>query len=30
MAMLYVGFQDNDKIVVFALDGDSGKLTITV
>src|SRR5580693_4180108 len=25
--MLYVGFQDDDKIVVFALDGDSGKLT---
>jgi hypothetical protein len=25
--MLYVGLQDNDKIVVFALDGDSGKLT---
>jgi 6-phosphogluconolactonase (cycloisomerase 2 family) len=30
MAMLYVDFQDDDKIVVFALDGDSGKLTITV
>jgi len=30
MAMLYVGFQDDDKIFVFALDGDSGKLTITV
>jgi 6-phosphogluconolactonase (cycloisomerase 2 family) len=28
--MLYVGFQDDDKIVVFALDGDSAKLTITV
>ena len=28
--MLYVGLQDDDKIVVFALDGDSGKLTITV
>ena len=25
--MLYVGLQDDDKIVVFALDGDSGKLT---
>src|ERR1700757_3893186 len=25
--MLYVGVQDDDKIVVFALDGDSGKLT---
>jgi 6-phosphogluconolactonase (cycloisomerase 2 family) len=24
---LYVGLQDDDKIVVFALDGDSGKLT---
>jgi hypothetical protein len=27
--MLYVGFQDDDKIVVFALDG-NGKLKITV
>src|SRR5215470_8117995 len=25
--MLYVGLQDDDKIVIFALDGDSGKLT---
>jgi 6-phosphogluconolactonase len=25
--MLYVGLQDDDKIAVFALDGDSGKLT---
>jgi 6-phosphogluconolactonase len=25
--MLYVGLQDDDNIVVFALDGDSGKLT---
>src|SRR6201990_1450979 len=25
--MVYVGLQDDDKIVVFALDGDSGKLT---
>jgi hypothetical protein len=25
--MLYVGLQDDEKIVVFALDGDSGKLT---
>src|ERR1700757_976387 len=25
--MLYVGLQDDDKIVVFALDGDGGKLT---
>jgi len=25
--MLYVGLQDDDKIVVFALDGNSGKLT---
>src|SRR5215472_6896897 len=24
---LYVGLQDDDKIVIFALDGDSGKLT---
>jgi hypothetical protein len=29
MALLYVGFRD-DKIVVFALDGDSGKSTIAV
>ena len=25
--MLYVGLQDDDKVVVFALDGDGGKLT---
>src|ERR1700746_3029162 len=25
--MLYVGLQDDDKIAVFALDGDSGELT---
>src|ERR1700676_4381161 len=25
--MLYVGFQDDDKIVIFALEGHSGKLT---
>ena len=24
--MLYVGLQDDDKVVVFALDGDGGKL----
>ena len=25
--MLYVGLQDDDKIAVFALDGDSGERT---
>jgi hypothetical protein len=30
MALLYVGFRDDDKIVVIALDGDSGKSTIAV
>jgi hypothetical protein len=30
MPLLFVGFRDDDKIVVFAFDGDSGKSTITV